>query len=347
MLRGRVRGRKRMKKLPSSARSSVGACVLGLRVFSHAISGRPAPMPISIAESPLHHLWFAALVSAMWCCSPSRETSLGGHADASSDDDGKRNVMQGSSTGSTNSAGRSAAAEGSNGEPAAQVYLLLGQSNMWGVSPPEEQDRTINPSIEVMALTTCDGQAIGEWYPASPPLHGCVGVGKGNPGVGPGDTFAKTIAEAYPEDTILLVPNAIPGESIDTFLPGEPAYTSIISRAKKAQQRGIIRGIIFHQGESDTGQETWLDRVEAMIETLRADLAIASAPFVAAELPYAGCCGKLHNPIINRLPERVADSHVVSSAGLAIMDDGLHFDTPANRELGRRYARVMLPLLER
>jgi hypothetical protein len=216
---------------------------------------------------------------------------------------------------------------------------------MWGVSPPEEQDRTINPNVEVMAFTSCSGQTVDEWYPASPPLHGCIGVGNGNPGVGPGDTFAKAIATAYPKDTILLVPGAIPGESIDTFLPGEPAYTSIVSRAKKAQERGTIRGMIFHQGESDTGQDTWLDRVSTMVETLRSDLSIPNVPFIAGELPYSGCCGSGHNPIINQLPEHVENSHVVSAADLAILDDGLHFDTPANRELGGRYADAMLPLL--
>jgi len=252
------------------------------------------------------------------------------------------------STGGTLATGGSGSGgNGSNGEPKVHVYLLLGQSNMWGVSPPEDEDKIVNDHVEVMALTSCGGQTIDEWYPAAPPLHGCIGNGNpnGNPGVGPGDSFAKAISEAYPNDTILLVPNAIPGESINTFLPGEPAYASIVSRATKAQQRGPIRGMLFHQGESDNGSDTWLARVNTMVTALRTDLNIPDVPFIAAELPYTGCCGNLHNPIINNLPENVANSHVVSSQGLDIMDDGLHFDTPANRELGQRYAEVMLTLL--
>src|SRR5690606_1335844 len=115
--------------------------------------------------------------------------------------------------------------------------------------------------------------------------------------------------------------------------------------ATKAQQRGAIRGMLFHQGESDNGSDTWLTRVSTMVTALRADLNIPDVPFIAAELPYEGCCGNLHNPIIANLPDNVTNSYVVSSEGLGIMDDGLHFDTPANRELGARYAEVMLTLL--
>lgn len=226
------------------------------------------------------------------------------------------------------------------------MYLLFGQSNMWGVPASEERDHVINPKVEVMALTKCDGQTPDEWYPASPPLHGCIGKGEGNPGLGPGDYFAKTIASAHPDDTILLVPNAIPGVSIDAFAPGKAPYQSLVTRARKAQERGPIRGLIFHQGESDTGQRTWVSRANTLVSSLRRELELGDAvPFVAGELPYDGCCGAGHNPIIRTLPEHVPNTHVVSAEGLGIMDDGLHFDADANRELGRRYAEVMLPLL--
>jgi hypothetical protein len=301
-------------------------------------------LPVVPLRPSLFIIQSLALIGLAMSCAPNKDSSVGGDGDAASggtqggDGDGDT-----STTGGTTSTGGTV----NDGTPKVHVYLLLGQSNMWGVSPPEDEDKVINPKVEVMALTSCGGQTIDSWYPAAPPLHGCIGNGNpaGNPGVGPGDSFAKAISEAYPDDTILLVPTAIPGESIDTFLPGEPAYASIVSRATKAKERGPIRGMLFHQGESDNGSDTWLTRVNTMVTALRADLSIPDVPFIAAELPYTGCCGNLHNPIINNLPDSVMNSYVVSSAGLDIMDDGLHFDTPANRELGRRYAEVMLTLL--
>lgn len=257
---------------------------------------------------------------------------------------GEGSTGGGSAAGGGDSTGGSAAGGGAGS--GVQVYLLFGQSNMWGVPAAAQQDRDINPKVEVMALTSCGGQTIDEWYPASPPLHGCIGQGNGNPGLGPGDYFAKTIAAAYPNDTILLVPNAIPGVSIDVFAKGQPDYASIVSRAKKAQERGEIRGMIFHQGETDNTSPTWVARVKAVVENLRADLGIGDVPFLAGELPYGGCCGA-HNSRVAELPANIDNAHVVKSDGLGIMGDGLHFDTAAQRELGERYGELMLTVLER
>jgi hypothetical protein len=226
-----------------------------------------------------------------------------------------------------------------------QVYILFGQSNMWGVPAPNQQDKMINPKVEVMALTNCQGQTAGNWYPAAPPLHGCINQGAENPGLGPGDYFAKTLAAAYPNDTILLVPNAVPGTSIDIYAKGKPDYTSTVNRAKKAQERGTIRGLLFHQGESDNGSPTWIDRVKAVVSNLRTDLNIPNAPFLAGELPYGGCCASMHNPLINQLPSKIDNAYAISASGLGNLSDNLHFDSAAQRELGKRYGDKMVMLL--
>ena len=51
------------------------------------------------------------------------------------------------------------------------------------------------------------------------------------------------------------------------------------------------------------------------------------------------------NQIIASLPMVVPTAHVVSARGCACLPDHLHFTPAGYRELGRRYAETMLPLL--
>lgn len=236
--------------------------------------------------------------------------------------------------------------------PSTQAFLLFGQSNMWGVPNPQMEDLAINPRVEVLTLAACGRHGVDQWVPAQPPLHGCVGQpgnGTQGPGVGPGDYFAKTLADAFPEDTILLVPNAIPGVSIDVFQPGQQAYNSIVARARMAQQRGEIRGMIFHQGETDTNQPTWPNRVKTVVDRLRSDLGVGEVPFIAGELLIGGCC-QVHNNLVNQLTTIITNTSVARANGFTpLPNDGfgnLHFDLTSQREFGRRYGQLMLEALD-
>jgi hypothetical protein len=266
------------------------------------------------------------------------------------------NSAQPASNQRQSSAGLTPSAPAGRGAPATgktQVFLLFGQSNMWGVPALEQQDMEINPRVEVLTLTSCSKHGLNQWVPAQPPLHGCVGqpgTSPTGPGVGPGDYFARTMADAFPQDTILLVPGAVPGVSIDTFQPRQQNYTSLLARAKMAQQRGPITGMIFHQGESDNGQPSWPMRVKTVVDRLRSDLEIREVPFVAGELLYtpAGCCGG-HNRLVNQLPNAISNTAVAKADGLSVLTtDGfgnVHFDLASQRTLGRRYGQAMLLLL--
>lgn len=260
----------------------------------------------------------------------------------------------GGSMGAQAAGGSSGAA--STADPNFHVYLLIGQSNMEGQPQPEAADRAIESRVKVLQYDNCASVArkVDQWYTAMPPLHSCFA------GVGPGDGFGKTLAAAYPEATIGLVPCGISGVDIDMFRKGvvsarrgefkippdnhwEGAYEWVLERARLAQQTGVIRGIIFHQGESDTGQAAWVDKVKGLVTDLRTDLGIGDVPFVAGELLYGGCCAA-HNPIINQLPDQITNSFVVSAEGL-MGTDTAHFDLAGQRELGIRYGNKMLEAL--
>jgi hypothetical protein len=243
-----------------------------------------------------------------------------------------------------------------NPDPNFHVFLLIGQSNMEGQPQPQAEDRTTDPRVQVLAYNNCPNlsRTYNEWYTAAPPLHSCYA------GVGPGDYFGRALAAAYPDATIGLVPCAISGVDIDFFRKGVTsarraefrippdnhwggAYEWVIERARLAQRSGVIRGIIFHQGESDTGQSVWVDKVNGMVTDLRTDLGLGDVPFIAGELLYGGCCAS-HNPIINRLPDVVTNSAVISASGLMGADTA-HFDLAGQREFGARYGQKMIELL--
>jgi hypothetical protein len=226
---------------------------------------------------------------------------------------------------------------------------------MFGVPPPVAEDLDINPRVEVLTLTACGRHGTNEWVSAQPPLHGCVGQPSGGqfgPGLGPGDYFGKALAAAFPQDTILLVPNAIAGASIDVFQPGQAAYNSTLARARMAQARGEISGMIFHQGETDAGQDTWPARVKTVVDQLRSDLGIGEVPFVAGELFY-GCTCQNHNPFINQLPATLSNAFVARANGLTALSQqqdtfgNLHFDRNSQVEFGRRYGALMVTALGR
>lgn len=275
-----------------------------------------------------------------------------------------RNSQRAAPSGSTKTAALTPAAPRSSGAlppapvpsgPGFHVFLLLGQSNMWGVPKPEPVDREVHARVKVLAFEDCPelGRKHDEWYPAAPPLHAC------DAGVGPGDTFGKTYANARPDVTVGLVPLAIGGASIALFRKGVAAdnrrefrippddhwaggYEWILARARVAQRSGVIRGILLHQGESDAHfNRDWENHVAGLVADLRADLALGTGvPFVAGELRRSGCCAPF-NLQVQRIPALVPNAAVASSEGLTGADEW-HFDLPSQRLLGERYAKAIL-----
>lgn len=224
---------------------------------------------------------------------------------------------------------------------------------MEGIPEPDVEDRSVNPRIRVLGYEPgCNDREWNQWAVAAPPLHRCFA------GVGPGDWFAKTLAEVWPHAEIGLVPAAISGAPISLFrkdvvsdkrhlfeLPPSNnwsgGYEMMLARARVALASGTLRAILFHQGEADVTNARWLDEVAEVVADLRRDLNLSDeVPFIAGELVDGGCCSTL-NTVINRLPDVVPNAHVVSAAGLT-STDAYHFDLAGQRELGKRYAETFL-----
>jgi hypothetical protein len=126
---------------------------------------------------------------------------------------------------------------------------------------------------------------------------------------------------------------------------GNP-YARLVELAKLAQKDGVIKGILFHQGETNTNSTTWKNQVAQIVANLKSDLGLNDVPFLAGELLAAqGACCSSHNVEVNKLPDVIPNAHVISSSGL-LGADAAHFTSSSYRTFGQRYAEKMLELIE-
>lgn len=233
------------------------------------------------------------------------------------------------------------------------LFLLMGQSNMKGRGVmPEKAIR--NPRIINLHLKT------DSWFLARHPLHltGSPDTFKGhdNAGVGPGLTFAENISKHYPKSRIGLIPCAIGGSRIAYWKKGAPMYESAVRRAKLAIKSGpdgktTIKGAIWLQGEADSKEDrlaAYPAKLARMIKDLRTDLDIDDLPFIACtigEMRGESTLQKKINLVLLDLPNQVNHTGCVDARELKThIGDQVHFDTAAQEEMGRRFAREYLQL---
>lgn len=217
-----------------------------------------------------------------------------------------------------------------------QLFLLIGQSNMAGRGAVEPEDKIVHPRVFMLTKDLA-------WAPATDPMH----FDKAIAGVGPGASFARTLAEAEPGVTIGLIPAAVGGTSLDQWKPGGALYTAAVTRAREAMKQGRLAGILWHQGESDSASakaSTYATRFAAMIAQLRTDLNAPDVPLIVGETGRFRADAPEINAVLATLPRTVPHCAFVSSEGLTDRGDKLHFDSKSARELGRRYARTWLAL---
>ena len=228
------------------------------------------------------------------------------------------------------------------------LYILAGQSNMAGRGKVQEQDVQTHPRVYVLNQDN-------EWELAKDPLHFDK---PGIAGTGPGLAFGKAMAGYKKRVRIGLIPCAAGGSPISSWTKGgyheqtkSHPYDDAIVRAKAAMQSGVLKGIIWHQGESDSKPEkiqVYQTKLEKLIADFRRDSGEEKLPFVVAKLgdfyvernPNAESINK----ILANIPGIVENSACVDVSGLTHKGDVLHFGTKSSRELGRRYAEQMIKL---
>ncbi len=234
--------------------------------------------------------------------------------------------------------------------PKEKVHLILlaGQSNMAGRGEVGPEDKTIHPRIFALSKD-------GQWLPAVDPIH----YDKKSAGVGLGKSFALVLAESNDDIAIGLIPAACGGSPISTWTPGgyheqtkSHPFDDAMQRTRKAMADGVLKGILWHQGEADSRPErafAYQERLMELIQRFRKDLGQADLPFILGQLgkfeanpwnEYKKEVNKAHLSVA----EEIAGVRFVSSNGLTAKPDNIHFDSKSLREFGRRYAEAYLAL---
>lgn len=255
-------------------------------------------------------------------------------------------------------------------DPDFYIYICFGQSNMEGNAQWEAQDvGNVDPRFQMLA--TCDfsnpKRTMGNWYTAECPIVSPVGK------LGPTDYFGRTMVRELPGKKIGVIAVAMGGSPIEMFdkdlyeqkLAENPSewwaqlatryyggnpYGRIIEMARKAQEAGVIKGILLHQGESNNGDSKWPGMVKKIYKDMLRDLGLRAADvhLFVGETEYAemggGC--SWHNTVVAQIPDVIPTGHVVSAKDIPGNGiDPWHFSAQGYRTLGQRYAEVVLDVM--
>ena len=234
------------------------------------------------------------------------------------------------------------------------LFLLVGQSNMAGRGKVEDQDKKPHPRVLMFNKEQ-------QWVPAVDPIH----FDKTSAGVGLGKTFGMTLAEANPDITIGLIPCAVGGSPIDSWKPGvfykaanAHPWDDFQKRAKAALPAGTLKGILWHQGESDANQqlpdrtlsgENYRRYLELLIRASQKEVGWA-VPWFVAQASY-------HSESDPGSPDIRDAQKALWSSGVALEGpdtdslraeyrSGVHFNGAGLRKHGQLWAEKVTPWLD-
>ena len=237
------------------------------------------------------------------------------------------------------------------------VFLLMGQSNMSGFGKVMPEDRKPVPRV-VKVPTNHEGDL--KWLPAAHPLHNRLRSDR----FGLGLPFAIEYLKNKSNVVVGLIPVAWGGAPIDRLKKGTPIYDDAVEKTKFALKYGKLKGVLWHQGESDTVTDartnSYEQKLHQLIQDLRKDFANDQLPFVAGNLAEFYGTAKEHSQpervkriekvraILRALPSKLENTGFVESKDCSSPDHHMvHFDRESYLKLGERYAKVFSEMMSR
>jgi hypothetical protein len=224
------------------------------------------------------------------------------------------------------------------------VFILAGQSNMAGRGIVEPKDTV--PNKRILSINKN-----GDLIIAKEPLHWYE---PDRTGLDCGYSFAKALIKDIPADiSVLLIPTAVGGSSISQWL-GDSLYRNVklfsnfAAKVEIAKQYGTIKGILWHQGESDANEKNiplYKNRLTTLFTKFRSAISDNNIPILMGEL---GSFSKdlehfrLINNAIHDYCAQDKNTTVISTGDLKDKGDSLHFNSKGQRAMGERFAKAYL-----
>jgi hypothetical protein len=153
-----------------------------------------------------------------------------------------------------------------------------------------------------------------------------------------------------------MIPCAVGGSSVYQWLGDSlhrdiRLYSNFQEKAVISRTRGVIKCILWHQGERDANEENipgYSESLKELFSSFRDETGYEQLPIIMGELgtfawpPEKQDYFNKINDTIHSLAEEDDHCHWISSDDLDHKGDHLHFDARSQRELGRRYAEKYL-----
>ena len=225
------------------------------------------------------------------------------------------------------------------------VFILAGQSNMAGRGLVEPQDTV--PNNRVYAL---NGK--GNIIIAKEPLHFYE---PSMAGLDSGLSFGKSLIKHIPDSiSVLLVPTAVGGSSISQWLNDSihrevKLFSNFKRMAELGMQYGTVKGILWHQGESDAKTKEaplYQSKLSELIYQFRKVVGNQETTVVIGQLGSYST-----NPLWSKINDHIKyyvstdpNSGMINTQDLKDKGDKVHFDSKAQRVLGERYANEFIKL---
>lgn len=218
------------------------------------------------------------------------------------------------------------------------IFLLTGQSNMEGAGYPV-LPQYLTGTTQVIELT--DKM---EWVKNVAPY---------GRGYGPGEAFALHYAKLHPDVTVGLIHAARGGRNMRELSKGgrdntdrAPNYDNLIKKIKFAQEQGEVKAMLWHQGESDTGNRNYINELNKLVTDVRTDIGIADLPLFVGELGRYVNWTDGFNRMIQDVESKIENCKLISSKGLMHRGDELHISGYSVEIFGCRYLDAYLKMRE-
>ncbi|MCK0145953.1 sialate O-acetylesterase [Arenibacter sp. F26102] len=219
------------------------------------------------------------------------------------------------------------------------VFILAGQSNMAGRGLVEPQDTVPNTRI-----FTVNKQ--GDMIYAKEPLHFYE---PSMAGLDSGLSFGKTLIKHIPDSiSVLLIPTAVGGSSITQWLNDSihrevKLFTNFKQKAELGMRFGTVKGILWHQGESDAKTKEaplYQIKLSELFYQFRKIIGNQEAPVVIGQLGSYST-----NPLWSKINDHIKYyvstdpfAGLINTSDLKEKGDKVHFNSEAQRIMGERYA---------